>query len=451
MVLFVDVLSKDFTEVSPKDFYRKVFPSGALDQPNAFTKGAYCGIACEFTGIKINNLFTKTSKELTKRYTVTDDLSVIDQLLQSDNFIIISPISYVGKSRSTKNAAVMYAFTIEIDNLKIVDGKPYGYEDLVHQMQMKILPMANYIVASGNGLHLYYLFEDPLILDDNVKKSLMRFKKAITPLFWNKYVTDDYTDDKIQYESAFQGFRMAGGVAKNGERTRVFEVSTHPVSIEDLNNYVDDKDKIQVIRRSNLSLLEAKDKYPEWYQKRIVEKQPKGHWICKRDLYDWWKHRISAPGAAMVGHRFHCLMMLAIYAIKCDISESELEHDIFSFLEPFDELSVHDDNRFTEKDISDALQAFYDKGLITYPINSIVARSGISIQKNKRNGRKQSIHVKFMNNQRRFKVEMGECTNGGRPNVQKIVQDWRKNNPDGKKSDCIKATGLSKPTVYKWW
>lgn len=23
--------------------------------------------------------------------------------------------------------------------------------------------------------------------------------------------------------------------------------------------------------------------------------------------------------------------------------------------------------------------------------------------------------------------------------------------PDGRKADCIRDTGLSKPTVYKWW
>ena len=32
-----------------------------------------------------------------------------------------------------------------------------------------------------------------------------------------------------------------------------------------------------------------------------------------------------------------------------------------------------------------------------------------------------------------------------------IVEDWRKAHPNGKKADCIKDTGLSKPTVYKWW
>ena len=31
------------------------------------------------------------------------------------------------------------------------------------------------------------------------------------------------------------------------------------------------------------------------------------------------------------------------------------------------------------------------------------------------------------------------------------VKEWRKNNPDGKKAQCIRDTGLSKMTVYKWW
>lgn len=49
-----------------------------------------------------------------------------------------------------------------------------------------------------------------------------------------------------------------------------------------------------------------------------------------------------------------------------------------------------------------------------------------------------------MNNQRAFKVEMGECTNGGRPDKQKIVQKWQLENPEGTKYQCVKDTGLSK-------
>ena len=39
----------------------------------------------------------------------------------------------------------------------------------------------------------------------------------------------------------------------------------------------------------------------------------------------------------------------------------------------------------------------------------------------------------------------------GAPTKQSIVQKWRLEHPEGKKADCIRDTGLTKPTVYKWW
>ena len=46
---------------------------------------------------------------------------------------------------------------------------------------------------------------------------------------------------------------------------------------------------------------------------------------------------------------------------------------------------------------------------------------------------------------------MGECKNGDRPEKVEIGADWCRKNPNGTKADCIRETGLSKPTVYKWW
>ena len=39
----------------------------------------------------------------------------------------------------------------------------------------------------------------------------------------------------------------------------------------------------------------------------------------------------------------------------------------------------------------------------------------------------------------------------GSSQQKKLVEEWQKSHPDGKKSDCIRDTGLSKPTVYRWW
>ena len=40
--------------------------------------------------------------------------------------------------------------------------------------------------------------------------------------------------------------------------------------------------------------------------------------------------------------------------------------------------------------------------------------------------------------------------NGRKPKAD-IVKQWRLAHPEGRKADCIRDTGLSKPTVYKWW
>lgn len=446
-----------YREILPREFYRSIFPAGELDKKNAFTKGKFTGIACEFTGTtkKIIKNGKEREKEIVKRYSITDDLDVIDELLESENFVIISPISYVGKARSTENAARMYAFAIEIDNLRVRDNDvPVGFNDLIHHFGIDLLPTPNYIVASGSGLHLYYVFEMPLILYDNVKKSLIRFKKAITPLFWNRYVTFDYEEEKIQYESPFQGFRMVGGITKQGDRTRVFEVSNHPTTVEALNEFVSaDEDKIIPAYENEITLDKAKEKYPEWYKKRILNKQPKGSWTCKRDLYDWWKRKIWGVS---VGHRYNCLFLLSCYAIKCGISQEELESDMYEYLQPYDDMSIDEKNRFTEKDIADALQAYEDKGLVTYPINSIEKRSGFTIEKNKRNYRKQSVHLERARAVQSIDYPDGEWRNqNGRPKgsgtAEEKVRNWKQNNPTGRKVDCIRETGLSKPTVYKWW
>jgi DNA invertase Pin-like site-specific DNA recombinase len=40
--------------------------------------------------------------------------------------------------------------------------------------------------------------------------------------------------------------------------------------------------------------------------------------------------------------------------------------------------------------------------------------------------------------------------NGRKPKAE-VVREWRRLHPNGKKAECIRDTGLTKPTVYKWW
>ena len=71
---------------------------------------------------------------------------------------------------------------------------------------------------------------------------------------------------------------------------------------------------------------------------------------------------------------------------------------------------------------------------------------------NKRNGRKQAVHLKIMNSTRDILYPDGSWRKGnGRPTAQAKVIEWRLHHPDGRKIDCERETGLSRPTVLKWW
>ena len=93
MNILAEELAKWFEEVPAMEFYREVFPEGELDGADELTPGRYTGIAVEITNERRNG------KQVIRRYTVTDDLDEIDRLQYSDNFCILAPISYAGKSR----------------------------------------------------------------------------------------------------------------------------------------------------------------------------------------------------------------------------------------------------------------------------------------------------------------------------------------------------------------
>ena len=137
-------------------------------------------------------------------------------------------------------------------------------------------------------------------------------------------------------------------------------------------------------------MAEAREKYPDWYERRIVKKERRGRWTVKRDLYDWWLRRIADE--IKVGHRFYGIMTLAIYAKKCDIDEDELREDAFGLLQRYDDMSVEDINRFTKDDIVCALEMF-NEDYVTFPRDDIAKISGMSMPVNKRNWRKQRDHV----------------------------------------------------------
>ena len=86
-------LSERYPETGYRDFYRDLFPAGELEAKGEQEHGRYTGIAVQVCA------------DRARRYTVTDGLEVIDELVRSDNFCIMSPVSYAGKTQRQEMAA----------------------------------------------------------------------------------------------------------------------------------------------------------------------------------------------------------------------------------------------------------------------------------------------------------------------------------------------------------
>lgn len=444
----LEYLEQYSEEVTSYEFYRDLFPSGELEAKGIYEDGKYTGIA-----VSVSDRDRKV-----KRYSITDDLDVINQLCGTDDFCITSPISYAGKERKSINARYLYALAIDVDGLKQdeYDGVPEGISTLFWQFdghgKSDYLPLPTYIVHSGSGIHVYYVFEQPIPLFHNIVEQLETYKKRLTWQLWTQGVTDKEHRENIQYESLFQGFRMPGTITKDGKRARVFLIdSGKKVTLEYLNQFVPEQYQIKsIVYKSKLTRAQAKEKYPEWYDKRIVQGEKRGRWYNKRDLYDWWKRQIEA--GAVDGHRYWCILTLASYAVKCGIPYDELEADAMGFIDLLDERGKRPDNPFTVYDVLKALEAYNDS-YVSYPIHAIVDRTGIPIQKNKRNGRKRSDHIRLLNATRQFRRDIlseDEYRNSGRKSKREVVEAWQLTHT-GTKADCIRDTGLSRPTVSKYW
>ena len=92
-----EYLTQYFEEVEPKDFYRSIFPEGELEERGKQIKGKYNGVAVELLPKEEGK-----DKANSRRYLLTNELDALDTLLESDNFIIVSPISYAGRSRKSE-------------------------------------------------------------------------------------------------------------------------------------------------------------------------------------------------------------------------------------------------------------------------------------------------------------------------------------------------------------
>ena len=367
---------------------------------------------------------------------------------QGFEWAFLNGLTYWGRANSAANQSKMCAMVFDLDG---VDEKRLN-AFLSGAIRAQAYPVPNYVILSGHGLHLYYVLEQPVSLYPNVKTQLKELKYALTDRMWNRYTSND---ERVQHQGINQGFRIVGGKTKDGDTVRAFRLSDSPTWIDQLNEFVPEASRVdssRLWRESKLTLAKAKEKYPEWYERRIVGSCDPGRWTVKRDLYDWWKRRIEG-GEVSFGHRYFCVMCLAIYGVKCGIDAEEVERDALALIPHMNEIEPNEP--FTESDVRSALECF-DERYVRFPRNDISRLSGVPVPVNKRNGQKQAFHLEEARairdiRQRRKGANWWDGGNrGGAPTKEQLIKDYAAAHPDASHVQIAKALGVSRTTVVKW-
>ena len=240
-----------------------------------------------------------------------------------------------------------------------------------------------------------------------------------------------------------------------------------------MNSFVDPKYQVtEFSYKSDLTLREAAEKYPEWYEERIVKgnKNVIHPWKLNRSVYDWWKTQIYS--GAKVRHRYWCLWILAIYAKKCSfydekknpdpVTREELESDAWELMDFLEGMTESEDNHFTEVDVIEALEAFEDK-FISYPKASIRYKANIpfepSVKRREKGKRlKQEVHLKMARSSLAIRNEENGKPLQGRPQgsknkdnpKKKEILDYIKEHPEATVTEVAREVGASRTTVYKY-
>lgn len=442
------ILCNQYDEVDGCAFYQYIFPDNEkqgekhtdFSRPNAIY-------------LYQDEQDEGTERRLRRRVMLSDTWeSDYMNYVECNPMTLCSGLTYRSRTNRLQNAQRMNALIFDLDgvgayelkNLLLRFGQPAG--------RVRTLPTPTFLVMSGAGVHLYYVFETPIDLYPNIKLQLKALKYDLTFRIWEYKSTS--TKKEIQYQSINQSFRMVGSInGKYGAPLRAFKIG-EKVTLEYLNEYAKPENRVDINRPfhpSRMTREQAKEAYPEWYQRVVVEKK-KGmkKWDIKSKqgyaLYEWWLNRV---GEIKGGHRYYFLMCLVIYACKCDVPREKLERDMYA---AYEELRrVEHDNPLTEEDIKSALET-YDKEYYNFTISDIEHLTELRIERNKRNYQKQKDHLEEARAIRdiRMKRQNRDWRDGnGRPSAAQTVIDFLREHPDARKCDVIRGTGLDKKTVYK--
>ena len=372
----------------------------------------------------------------------------IDQAVDR-NDILLGGSTYFKNFVSKATAKDVHALIIDMDNvwagvLQSALQNDWNEDD-------KELPKPTYIVNSGTGLHLYFLFDEPI---PHYVCNSEKIDQLYRRLAVQQTTSRIYLQKQVQWFG--QDFRMAGSLNKYNWRNEVFRVGekwdidrlAQAVGMEDTHfvRYGEPRTR-QLVKRE-----------------RTKDRTKRKGWRCNQGFYDYTLERCR--NETKEGNRYMSFCALTVIAWKCNVPISKVEQDLKGLIPKYNKGAKR---QITEKEIEHALRMYNEKAMLTqrerlqdwigWEYKPQTNRHyGKQVFKRKKSQEARDKGLKNTNLEvrgwavRDAMYPDGEWRNkDGAPSKQEEVRAWRQLHPDGKPKDCMADTGISKNTVYRWW
>ena len=473
-------LASQYEQVDAHEFYQDLFQEGWLEnrsdltggKPNAIFSSAYKKTPEQIAEIEAKEKeeellvqaaldrgekpprFKKRKRIWVKNTLVFDGMDGLDEILSESDplhlWTITSPVAFSGKSRTNNNGYHLWGFTIDLDGVEMDQLR-----DLLFQIDNEVIPRPTYLVNSGTGFHVYYMFEEPVPMYPRLMDQLKELKRALTTVVWNRY-TSTIPADERQFQGLVQGFRVVGTRTKLGADFKVtaFRVGRKH-TLQYLMDWAEDERDIDFDEFSHVTLDEARELWPEWYQARIVEGKKRKSFDFPPEVYESWLRRMEL--GTFDGNRYNCVAVMFSLALRCGIEFEEVMADAMSLVPRLNRLTKTKGNQFTEDDVLDAA-SFYDEEYRNLGLNAVYHMTKIEVPRTPRNHRRQKEHLEEARALRDIRMKRQGRKwddNNGRPKgsgtAQEKVAAYRADHPDASVTKVARALQISRTTVYKWW
>lgn len=371
----------------------------------------------------------------------------------------------------------------------------------------------NYILLSGHGIQLWYVFEHPIRLYRKTSPRRKKYRDLLEQIY--RWFSENLPPNQVHVDMSCppinHAFRAPGSVTKFKVPSRLFcyqgtdremidplvlsgflDAGLRPLDVVDLTEEEYAKAKAERINRRQEPATEKQLEYLAFLKaegcvevddgpltkgeageliRRGVEifEQTCGVNSAKvtisslnniklkprsPKLYEATLRGIKEKTQA--GTRYNAMFGLAGLAYNCQIPKEQLEDDLFGLMNSpeFGSARGRDGKPLQAEDVRAALLGYNVLGALRRR-EHLEYRLGWEFEKSKRNGRKQynHLHDEFIYDNGKKKKNPcrdNRLLNAGAPTKRQLVQDYAAAHPEANHTQIAAALGVSRPTVIKW-